>query len=195
MNEKQMLKWIAKWKDVNTWNWKIDFTMPPTYLGSHVLYVWAKCKFCNTDHWVDGSEIRKGKSKSCGCRNNKYRKEYRVSANFNPAACDIIDAYGKENNYNFRHALNGGEIRLLKYYVDGYDAWKNIPLEVDEEHHYVNWKLTDKDIKRQKEIMRYLACPLFIRIRIDRSNKIVGDPQIYTMDNMNLIFNHGMIKM
>jgi hypothetical protein len=72
-----------------------------------------------------------------------YRKKHRIrriaeikekngiTPNFNPKACEIIDAYGKEHGYNFQHALNGGEyhIKELGYFVDGYDKEKNTVIE------------------------------------------------------------------
>lgn len=91
-----------------------------------------------------------------------------VSPNYNPEACKLIDKYGKENNYNFQHAENGGEfyIRELGYWVDGYDKQKNVVIEIDEDHHFnENNDLKERDIIRQQEIMDLLNCE-FIRIRI-----------------------------
>ncbi len=88
--------------------------------------------------------------------------------NYNPIACKLIDEYGKQNNYNFQHAENGGEyyIKELGYWVDGYDKEKNVVIEIDEEYHFdVYGNLKIKDIKRQKEIENYLNCK-FIRARI-----------------------------
>jgi len=89
-----------------------------------------------------------------------------LSPIFNVNACKIIDEYGKQNGYNFQHAMNGGEyyIKELGYWVDGYDKEKNIILEVDEKHHFdLNGNLKEKDIRRQKEIEEYLKCK-FIRL-------------------------------
>lgn len=92
-------------------------------------------------------------------------KKYGIhSRNFNPKACEFIDKWGKENGYNFQHALNGGEISIIGYLVDGYDKDKNIVIEIDEKRHFdINGNLKEKDIKRQKEIEKYLNCK-FIRI-------------------------------
>lgn len=88
------------------------------------------------------------------------------SRNFNPLACSIIDNYGRRNGYNFQHALNGGEFHIkgLGYLVDGYDANKNVVVEVDEKNHFdMNGNLREKDIIRQKRIEDHLHCK-FIRI-------------------------------
>jgi hypothetical protein len=92
--------------------------------------------------------------------------------NFNPNACKIIDEYGKRNEYNFQHAMNGGEfyIKELGYWVDGYDKENNIVLEIDEKQHFdKNGKLKPKDIKRMNEIKKFLGCK-FIRINLEKYN-------------------------
>ncbi len=83
---------------------------------------------------------------------------------FNPVACKIIDEYGKQNGYNFQHALNGGEyhIKELGYWVDGYDKMKNVIIEIDEPHHKTE-RCIKKDNYRQKEIEEYMKCK-FIRL-------------------------------
>jgi len=91
-----------------------------------------------------------------------------LSPIFNLTACKIIEEYGKNNGYNFQHAMNGGEyyIKELGYWVDGYDKEKNVVLEVDEKHHFdFNGKLKQKDVRRQREIENYLKCQ-FIRVSL-----------------------------
>jgi very-short-patch-repair endonuclease len=54
----------------------------------------------------------------------------------------------------------------LGYWVDGYDKEKNVVIEIDEKQHFdINGNLLEKDIRRQKEIEKYLDCK-FIRLRI-----------------------------
>lgn len=87
---------------------------------------------------------------------------------YNPCACKLIDEYGKQNNYNFQHALNGGEyyIKDLGYWVDGYDIEKNVVIEIDEKKHFDRkGNLKKKDVIRQQEIQSHLNCE-FIRIKI-----------------------------
>ena len=60
-----------------------------------------------------------------------------------------------------QHALNGGEILCLGYWLDGYDKDLNIVFEYDEARHYKDIKnniLTDKDIQRQQNIINKLQC-------------------------------------
>lgn len=81
----------------------------------------------------------------------------RVQPSFNINACKIIDEYGKQNGYNFQHALNGGEfnIKELGYWVDGYDKEKNTVIEYYEKSHH---KKINRDKKRKDEIINFLKC-------------------------------------
>ena len=92
-----------------------------------------------------------------------------IFPNYNIEACKLIDEYGKENNYNFQHAENGGEffIKELGYWVDGYDKEKNVVIEIDEPFHYdKDGNLKERDLQRQKEIEDFLECK-FIRLLIN----------------------------
>jgi hypothetical protein len=88
--------------------------------------------------------------------------------NFNPAACALLDEYGKQYRYNIKHAMNGGEhyFKELGFWVDGYDIEKNTVFEVDEAHHFdADGNLYKKDIERQKVIIEHTECT-FIRLKI-----------------------------
>lgn len=91
---------------------------------------------------------------------------------YNLKACKLIDEYGRQNGYNFQHAMNGGEfcVEELGYWVDAYDKEKNVVLEIDEKQHFKpDGTLKDKDVIRQKEIEGYLKCK-FIRIPFINKN-------------------------
>jgi len=81
---------------------------------------------------------------------------------YNINSIKYIEKYGKENNYIFQHAENGGEhyIDNLGYWVDGYDNENNVVLEFDESYHN---KQKEKDSIRQIQIINHLKCK-FIRI-------------------------------
>ena len=53
-----------------------------------------------------------------------------------------LDMLSKKLNLPIQHALNGGEKKFIKYWVDGYIQEHNICIEWDEKHH---------NAKRQKE--------------------------------------------
>jgi len=68
-------------------------------------------------------------------------------------ACEIIDWFNMYYDLNFRHALNGGEIRVGRYFPDGIDEERKLIIEVDERHHFDNnGNLKQNDIKRQKNL-------------------------------------------
>jgi hypothetical protein len=80
--------------------------------------------------------------------------------NYNPNACKFIEEFGKKNGYNFQHAMNGGEVELYGYFVDGYDREKNIIFEYDEKKHRYK---KQKDLIRQNRIVEKIKPNLFIR--------------------------------
>lgn len=87
----------------------------------------------------------------------------KCSTSYNPTGCKFIDDYNKLYGYNFIHAMNGGERKFVGYWVDGYDAEKNVVFEYDERKHFdINGKLKQRDVERMNRIKRHLECT-FIR--------------------------------
>ena len=84
-------------------------------------------------------------------------KKLGVSRIYNPKACQFIDNFGKKCGYNFQHALNGGEVSVGGYYLDGYDKDKNVVFEYDEIKHE-HGKRKEKDLEREKRIIDKLKC-------------------------------------
>ena len=141
-------------------------------------FLWKCSCSCDVDRITHATTtaLRRGKKKSCGCLQEEIRIQMKDvnTPSYNVFACNIIEEYGKKHGYDsFQHAENGGEFKVLKYYVDGYDAVTNTVIEVDEPDHYRDGKLRLKDIQRQRRIMNYLRCT-FIRIRVDGHNNIIG---------------------
>jgi len=106
-------------------------------------------------------------------RINMIRKLEKLGIKFhppyNPKACEYFNKLMEETKTYIQHAENGGEyyIRELGYWIDGYDKDNNIVYEFDEKkHHYIDGKLREKDIERQKQITAFLNCE-FIRIKED----------------------------
>lgn len=91
----------------------------------------------------------------------------KVCPRYNKKSIEIIEKYGEEHGYNFIHAENGGEYKVIGYFLDAYDPIKNVVLEIDERHHYdIHGNLKRRDIIRQEEIQKFLNCK-FIRIRYE----------------------------
>lgn len=88
-------------------------------------------------------------------RKKGIKMGYKGAGNYNSKACEYIDKLNKENGWNLQHALNGGEVEIYGYFVDGYDKEKNIIFEYDELGHNTQ-KRKLKDIIRQNNIISYL---------------------------------------
>jgi hypothetical protein len=92
----------------------------------------------------------------------RIEKFGKICPNFNSYACSYFDKLNEQNNWNLQHALNGGEKRILCYFLDAYDVEKNIVIEYDEPHHYdINGNLKQKDYKRMVEIINHLKCKFY----------------------------------
>ena len=77
-----------------------------------------------------------------------------ISVKYNPIACQFIDQLNKKMGWNLQHALNGDEIIMCGYSLDGYDIEKNIIFEYDEpKHHQIKQK--NKDKVREKNLFNY----------------------------------------
>ena len=134
----------------------------------------GKCKFCNFIAKTNSGltlhekfcmsnpnrETRKGHpvSDETKIKLSMIAKE-RVgySANYNDIACKYIDKLNLEKGWNLQHALNGGEITVGPYYLDGYDAKRNIAFEYDEPAHYETTKMKH-DIVKQNYIIGLIHC-------------------------------------
>lgn len=95
----------------------------------------------------------------------KRIEEHKLNGNqlcpaFNPKACNYLDLLSKQKGWDIQHAMNGGEYRIsdLGYWVDGYDKGRNIVIEYDEPFHD---KHTEKDLRRQHEIIEHLGCEFY----------------------------------
>ena len=87
------------------------------------------------------------------------RQIINFQCNYNETACKFIDELNIKNNWHLQHALNGGEIRVGPYSLDGYDKDLNIVFEYDEnksKHNSLKGQLKDK--YRQLYIMEKLKC-------------------------------------
>ena len=133
-------------------------------------YTWTKyCRHCPEPKktWLGRTHTKETKHKQRVSTLNYIHDTYgQVMPRYNKSSIKILEEYAsKLNIHDLQHAENGGEFKVLGYYVDGYSPSSNIVLEYDEPHHYdIDGNLNIKDLNRQQEIEEYLGCT-FIRIR------------------------------
>lgn len=86
----------------------------------------------------------------------------RNGKSYNPNGCTYLDVLSRQNKWNLQHALNGGEVRIFGYVVDGYDEHQNIVVEYDEPHHYdVYGQLRKDDVTRMNRIIKNIGCQFY----------------------------------
>lgn len=98
------------------------------------------------------------------CRVNKLNqiKKQGISKTYNEGACKFIDEINNKFGYNLQHALNGGEVIVSGFSLDGYDKNKNIVFEYDEPKHNKRCQV-EKDKIRQEIILEKLNPIMFLR--------------------------------
>jgi hypothetical protein len=105
------------------------------------------------------SETSKSKSRESTFR---YLEKTKGGARYNIDACKYFDSLNAERGWNLIHALNGGEFKVGRYYVDAYDANLNIVVEYDEpRHHLKGTRRNEKDIVREQYIKDTLHCTFY----------------------------------
>jgi len=108
---------------------------------------------------------------------------------YNPNSIAYLDQISELLNIKIQHALNGGEKKFVKYWVDGYIEEHNICIEWDENHHY-NVKNVKSDIIRENYIKENFGCHI---IRINESKFLldVNNQIIIIVNLINHIINNG----
>jgi transposase len=86
---------------------------------------------------------------------------------YNSKACKFFEHFDEVLNTQGQYAINGGEyyIKELGYWVDYINSDWKIIIEWDEESHYKNGELKEKDVRREREIQEALPDYDIFRIR------------------------------
>jgi hypothetical protein len=119
------------------------------------------------------SSLRQARKHSLRYNSEECREKLRIAKllqirklgtyhTYNPNACKFIDEYGQQNGYNFQHAMNGGEVIVSGYSLDGYDKQKNVVVEYDEPKHNAP-SVRKNDRKRENRIIGKINPMAFIR--------------------------------
>jgi len=79
---------------------------------------------------------------------------------YNKQACKYFDKLNLEMGWSGQHAENGGEIIIEGYFVDFYDAERNIVVEYDEPHHEKP-SVKKKDRQKERIILKSIGCEFY----------------------------------
>lgn len=100
----------------------------------------------------------------------REQKLDKVTPSFNPRACQVIDLFGQNNGYTFQHALNGGEVRMFGYSLDGYDKLRNTIIEYYEHTNHNSAPAIQHDLERMNLLICRTGCVFIVlRERYDKS--------------------------
>jgi len=129
--------------------------------------LYLKCDNENHKSWpVTYGGFINGKSgcPACGTERaiNKIIEKYgeiwlKKVPSYNPNSIIYLDMISEKLNMSIQHALNGGEKKFKRYWVDGYIPEYNICIEWKERHHYSK-KNIEKDLKRENYIKNNFGC-------------------------------------
>ncbi len=111
-----------------------------------------QCKSNLISEKLTGKKLSQKHRKTLRLARIRKMREQGTNRTFNPKACKFMDNFGKEYGYEFQHGLNGGEVQMLGYFVDGYDKKKKVIFEFDEKRHEF-FKEKIKDFERTKNLI------------------------------------------
>jgi hypothetical protein len=78
---------------------------------------------------------------------------------YNSNSIIYLDLISEKLNISIQHALNGGEKKFVRYYIDGYISEYNICIEWNEQHH--NWKkYKENDLKKKLFLEEKFNCKI-----------------------------------
>lgn len=134
-------------------NKRVEFDI----IEGDVLY-YKICKLCSDKvHYKNLTHRNSLKDKvcrQCHVLSIKY-----IFPNYNKVACGVFDSINEHFGINGKHALNDGEHRVGKYFVDFYEPDLNLVIEWNENkiHRYTS----EADYNRQRFIQRKLGCEFY----------------------------------
>ena len=110
---------------------------------------------------------------------------------YNANSIIYLDMISEKLNLPIQHALNGGEKKFVRYWVDGYIEEHNICIEWDEKHHSLN-QHKERDLNRENFIKEKFNC---IIIRIDEEEFLnnIDDQINIVINKIKEIINGGLI--
>lgn len=110
-------------------------------------------------YWKDKKHTVETKLKIAQAVRNRLGEDFRGF--YNKEACEFIEKINLEKGFNFQHQLNGGEVQVGPYFLDGYDKERNLVFEYNEIDHYLRQEKIEKDEYRRNYIIKQLNCNFF----------------------------------
>lgn len=104
---------------------------------------------------------------------------------YNPNSIIYLDMISEKLNIIIQHALNGGEKKIIKYWIDGYIEQYNICIEWDEKGHKYK---QEYDKNREKYLKLNINCE-FVRINEKEFLKNIENGINTTIEKINNIIN------
>jgi len=116
-------------------------------------------------------EIKNRRIRAIKIISERLENGQQMVPNWNPKACDYFEQFDKDNNTSGHHARNGGEfyIKELGYWVDYINHDLKLIIEYDEDYHFKNGILREKDVIRQQEIQKFFKDYEFKRIKYNEN--------------------------
>jgi len=111
---------------------------------------------------------------------------------YNPLSIFYLDIISKRLDIPIQHALNGGEKKFIRYWVDGYIEKYNICIEWNEKLHE-NKKVKERDNIKENFIIKNFNCQ-YIKINQEKFLENI-DNQINLIKNqINIIISDSITK-
>jgi very-short-patch-repair endonuclease len=119
---------------------------------------------------------------------DKYGEIWKgLSPRYNPNSIIYLDILSERLNIHILHALNGGEKKFKRYFVDGYISEHNVCIEWDDKGHDRK-KRKEKDLIRENYIKENFGCR-FVRINEKEFLNDIDNQINIIVDKINEIIN------
>lgn len=107
------------------------------------------------------SQLKENREKAIKTTIERYGEIWSKNIpSYNPNSIIYLGIISKLLGLNIQHALNAGEKKFHRYWVDGYIEGYNLCIEWNERHHYGKIKRM-KDFKRYKYIYENFGCLIY----------------------------------
>ena len=144
----------------------------------------------NTSLQKYGNEYYNNREKQYSTMIERYGEIWiNYAPKYNPNSIIYLDMLSEKLGLRIQHALNGGEKKFIKYWVDGYIEKYNICIEWDEKYHN-GTRQKERDLKKEIFLKEKFNCDI---IRINQ-NDFLKDIDNNTIKYVNMLLDLINIK-